>query len=663
MADLGAMPGRRGRPGRRSRSRRGLRSHGFLKPALTVAAFLVLVGVAILADAYYQSYRIYKDVEVVIPSLRQASDYLGKGRLPADDPFGKADDAVKRATRAVAHARFTFKLAGAIPIFGRPVQAIRHGVAAAGEVSSAALITQQAVSDLLGPAARTPRSVRAEDTPLYRGGVLNLKLLEGLGPRLERVVGHLRAADREIRAIQPFVVIPHVNEVKQQAIADATRALRLAERMRAGVRVLPAFLGSDRKMTYLIALQNEADLRGPGGALLAYGLVSVDRGRFDLLAGGSVDDLRVDPRTLGPNVPLRRVDVPLPASVAWYVDHVPKAYPWIGTVNYSPNFPEAAVAWARMVKKTTGVSIDGVIALDQSSVAAMLGTRRIRVPPFRRPITGANLVEVVSHDQYSLPDRVQIEFPAQLIAAAWPKIMDPSPLQASLQSIGESLRQKRIQLWSASPELESQLRELGWDGGVRVRPGDYLYVADSKLVSNKVDYYSRMAIDYRVSIDASGNAQATLEVALTNDSPDGLPRRIAGRPKDVGGYAVNQALMLALVPERARLLEAIPEVGLPDHLEAGAKVFARTIRVGPGETRTVRLRYAIADVVTSVAGGKLYRLVIQHQPLLTPARLTVTVILPRGTRVRAAPRGWTVRGSVLSLETDLNHDLVNEIAF
>jgi hypothetical protein len=188
-------------------------------------------------------------------------------------------------------------------------------------------------------------------------------------------------------------------------------------------------------------------------------------------------------------------------------------------------------------------------------------------------------------------------------------------------------------------------------------------VAGNKLVSNKVDYYSRMSIDYRVAIDASGDAQAKLEVALTNDAPAGLPLRIAGRPKDVGGYAVNEAMLLTFIPERARLLQVLPERGLPDHAEAGAKVVARTIRVRPGETGSVRLRYAIDDVVTPVAGGRRYRLVVQHQPLLTPARLTITITLPRGATVRAAPRGWTVKGNVLTLATELTHDLVQEIAF
>ncbi len=663
FAELDGISVRRRRHSRRPRSRRIARRSGVLKAVLGLSALLLLGLVAVLADAYYQSFQIYKNVEVVTPSLRQASTYLAKGQLAPGDPFRRADRAVRRATHGLENARFTFRLAGAIPLFGRPVHAIRHGVAAAGEVTSAALMTQRAVSDLLGDAARTPASVHATDTPLYRGGVVNVKLLESLSPKLDEVVAHLRAADREIRAIPTMFLVPRVAELKHQAITDSVRAIRLAQRMQAGARVLPPFLGADGKKTYLIALQNQANLRGTGGSLLAYGIVTVDRGRFQLVAGGSVNDIRVDPSSLPPDLPRRRIDVPMPPNVSWYIDHIPRSYPWMGTANFSPDFPAGALTWARMAAKATGLRIDGVIAMDQVAVARALGPREVRVPEYPGTIRGADLVDVVSHDQYLLPYRMQIEFPAQLVAAGWPKILDPSSLQTSLRTFGESLRQKRIQLWLSRRDLERELRGLGWDGGVHVRNGDYLYVADNNVAGNKVDYYGRVSMHYRVTIDPSGDADSTLEVTLTNESPEGLPWLIAGKSHRVGGYAINRALMLSLVPERARLVDALPETGLPDHAEAGAKVFARTVKVRAGRSVTMRLRYTIDRVVTPTAGGKLYRLTIQHQPMLDPAHLTVTVTLPEGTTVHTAPPGWTVKGNVLTLQTRLDHDLVQEIVF
>jgi len=626
-----------------------------LKLVLLAAAILVLGILAATADAYYQSFKVYRDVRVVLPNLRQASDHLARGQLPPGDPFGKADVAVRRARQDVDQARFTFRLTGALPILGRPVNAVRHGVAAASHVTRAALITERVVTDLLGEAVADPVSVRAADTPLYRGGVVNVDLLGETIPRLQRIVSNLRAAHREIRSIPSIPFLSQVDKATREAIADSTRAVRIAERTLAGFRLLPAFLGAEEKKTYLLALQNGTDLRGTGGAVLAYAVITIDKGRFTLIRGGGIND--IDMGFLS-----RRIAVDLTPETQWYVDHVPDL-PWPNAMNYSPNFPQAAVMWARMVAKVTNLRIDGVIGMDQTAVARLLGTRRIRVPAYPRPITGSNLTKVVSHDQYLLPRAQQDAFPAQLIVAAWPKILDPESLQAALKAFGESLAEKRLQLWSGTPNLQQRIRQLGWDGGVRVGEGDFLYVADNKVVPNKVDYYSRISIDYRVTIDGSGNGSAALETTLTNESPPGLPRSIAGRSAGGGGYAVNGALMLAFVPQRAELISAVPGTGLPDHLEAGARVFARTIRARAGGAASMELHYRTPGLVTTAGGRKLYRLTLQHQPMLYPAALTVTVTLPKGATVSAAPQGWTVKGNVLTLETHLTHDVVYEIVF
>ncbi|HEV8421543.1 MAG TPA: DUF4012 domain-containing protein, partial [Actinomycetota bacterium] len=481
---------------------------------LALAAFLLLALVGVLVDAYYQSDRIYGELEVVLPSLRQASDSLAKGQLPSGDPFRTADRAVRRAADAVDNSRFTFKLAGAIPLFGRPVHAIRHGVAAVGEVTRAAAISRRAVEDLLGDAAREPGSVRAADTPLYEGGVVNLKLLRGLTPRLDEVIAHLCAADREIRAIPSVPYLPNVARVRDRAILDAGRAIRLSQRALSGAKLLPGFLGEGGSKTYFVALQNNADLRGPGGGVTAYAILVAKDGRLRIVQGGDIRGFRVGSGS-------SRIRVSLPEELRWYVQNVPHAFTRINGVNYTPNFPLVAEAWARMASKVTGRRFDGVIEMDQFAIARLLGTSKIRVPAYPRPITGRNLVRVVSHDQYLLPVERQLEFPAQLIAAAWPKMLDPRSPQDFLASLGQLLREKRIQLWSAAPDLQEWLRRLGWDGGVRVGEGDYLYVVDNKVVPNKVDYYGRLAVNYDVTIDTSGDAHAKLEVTLTNGSPPG----------------------------------------------------------------------------------------------------------------------------------------------
>src|SRR5262249_13183376 len=117
---------------------------------LGALALIVLLGL-VVADAYAQSYRIYRSVRPVIPQLEQAREFLAEGRVPPGDPLALAVQAAERAQRDAEHARFTFRLTGALPFLGRPVKAARIGAAAAGEAAQAASAIQDMATALLGP--------------------------------------------------------------------------------------------------------------------------------------------------------------------------------------------------------------------------------------------------------------------------------------------------------------------------------------------------------------------------------------------------------------------------------------------------------------------------------------------------------------------------------
>ena len=81
-----------------------------------------------------------------------------------------------------------------------------------------------------------------------------------------------------------------------------------------------------------------------------------------------------------------------------------------------------------------------------------------------------------------------------------------------------------------------------------------------------------------------------------------------------------------------------------------------------GQTENVTFTYSVPNVVRMTPSGKVYRLIVQHQPMAHPVALTVTVTLPKGATVRSAP-GWTVKGRVATFHASLTRDLVREIQF
>src|SRR5262249_35295436 len=159
---------------------------------LSLLALLVLFGL-VVADAYAQSYRIYRAIKPVMPQLEQAQRYLAQGTVPPGDPLGLAIQTAERAQRDAEHARFTFRLTGALPFLGRPVKAARVGAAAAGEAAQAATTIRDLAMRLLG----TPNGGGGQ-SPVFTNGTVDVALLEGIVPSLQSLIDHLEAAKRDI---------------------------------------------------------------------------------------------------------------------------------------------------------------------------------------------------------------------------------------------------------------------------------------------------------------------------------------------------------------------------------------------------------------------------------------------------------------------------------
>jgi hypothetical protein len=548
-------------------------------------------------------------------------------------------------------------MVGAIPFLNRPVVAIRRGVAAATEEAQAASELRDVVQRALGEAAApgAARFGRASNTPIFQNGVVNVKLIAELTPLLESAVGHLQQADADVRAIPSVPFVHEVDDLKAQALAESSQALSLAKDALSGAKLLPSLLGQNGSRTYFLAMENPADQRATGGAVLGYGFLTVSNGRLLLDEGG----------------PIRFIDrrsgyrgAKLPAALQWYIDSDirPRPVARIANINLSPDFPTAAAAWAKLVERGAGRKIDGVIAVDPVAISYLMGPKRtVDISVYPHPITSATVVGAVENGQYRLPHWQQQLFPTQLIRESWDVFKNPSPLVRAVKGMGQALREKHMQLWSVHPDEQAEIARLGWDGSLRLGPGDFLDFTDNKLRSNKVDYYSHVTIDYRATVLPSGEIRSTCDVTYLNATPRGEPKDITFGTRD-GLYALNDALLGLYVPPAAQLMGSRPARVFPDHLEAGAKVFLRKVEIGGGKTARLHFAYTVPNAILSGKDGNVYRLTIRHQPMVNPVALTVTVTLPSGTTVRAAP-GWTVKGNVLSFQTDLIQDLVKEIHF
>jgi hypothetical protein len=612
--------------------------------AILVGVAALLAFGAMLVDGYVQAYRIGKQLEATYPKLRALRSAFSAGQIPDHEAFREAFVAVQDLRARMAGTRFTFPLTADVPFVGRPVRAVRLGGLAVDQIGRVAVLADEMLTKLFGPSGHTP---------LVHGGRIDVNRLSSILPIVDQVPGHLRAALADVKAI-PYVPFFHRFEsLRQEALSQVRNAATLSARAAAGFRLLPDFLGANGPRTYFIGFQNNADQRGTGGAVLAYGLIRVDRGRIELLRFGPINDLDFHPR------PPHHLPPHSPASVRWYL-HETHRLPRINNgLNYTPNFRDVGLAWSNQVQRVASRHIDGAIAVDPVAVAyALRDQGSFTIPAYAGTIDSGNVVQIAEHDQYALPRDLQNALPGQLVGAAFQLITNPRDMLSVVRNLGTALSEKRIQLWFRDPRLEDIVHRMGWDGALEPGPGDYLYLVQDKRALNKVDYFTRQVIDHTVRLAPSGNGTAVTKIRLVDDTPPGQVAYVAGPWHP---YGLNLTMLNLFVPERSEHVVVRPAAPLHtnqpglasvaprrfvQHVEGDARVYTKHVEAWPGHPARLTYLYEVPSMATRLGDGTFrYVLSFQHQPAARAMQATVTVHLPPGSRILHADPAWTVHGA------------------
>src|SRR3954470_8153480 len=411
---------------------------------LAVAVFFVAL-LATVADGYIQALHAGRQLQTLVPLLQSARQDLltdGKGNAGLD----RAEASLAELRSSVDGARFTFGWTGSLPFLGRPVQAVRLGTDAATEAVAGLRLGRDIVEDVTG---------KGGGGGMLHDGSVDLALLRTLGPRVSQIVDHLAAARRDLAAVPSIPLFSQLDRLKAQAVTQADDALRSGRRAQQGVAFLPALLGADGPRTYFLALQNNADLRGTGGAVLAWGLLRVADGRIHLQDGGSIG-------TLDDRQAVEDAHLELPQPVRWYHRATRRPLLVNNGANYTPSFPAAASVWATLVERLRGVHVDGVIAIDPEGAAALFaGQPPVTIPAAPEPIDAETLAPFTEHGQYALPELVQAQIPGQLIAAAFQALTNPRDVLEMTTAVGTAMADKRIQLWMRDGDTSRVIGEMG----------------------------------------------------------------------------------------------------------------------------------------------------------------------------------------------------------
>lgn len=541
---------------------------------------------------------------------------------------------------------------------------------------------------------RGPNKVVSPDPDDEGRSIIRIERVEALGETLGQIRADIAAAAGEFEAIDLDNLPRRLHGEVNDGIEQAESTDELLARAEAGFELLPSILGKDEPRTYIIGFQNSAELRGSGGALLQFEFLTIDDGRPELAGNekgsvGSVYKLDQDRRT---------VDIPLPQD-AWYVREIMDAQRF-GNFNWSPDWPLDAQLGVAYGKRSAELcvpggdnecpefpDVDGMIAVDPVMVENLMPG----VGPFQPRkaffVTRSTVIDVLlskAYAVYPIPsDRRQ--FLGDLVSKFFQRMFSPSQPTELVKGIGDSLATKHMQIWMADEAEQAFVKRMNWDGAIEKAPrSDYLYVVEQNVGGNKLNYSATQTNEVDVTLGEDGGADVSAEVTIANDVRLPQPRWVLGDSK-----SVHRPMLNVYVPQRAQLVGAgagqacplgpplsfecngrldtpTPAVwssGLPpEHSERGKKVWSATLQVPAQQEGSFSLDYRLPGAVQERGDRRVYRLVLQRQPKVTPENLVVRVVVPAGARSIDAP-GFERDGDTLVYERPLTKDTVLEVSW
>ena len=381
-----------------------------------------------------------------------------------------------------------------------------------------------------------------------------------------------------------------------------------------------SFLGGSGDRRYLLAMQNNAEMRDQG-MVLSYAVVHFGGGRITFERQGPISDLALD----GPTA------TPIPPGTQEVFGITEPTTLW-QSVNSTADFDWSGRAMVDMYRQATGSPIDGVVTLDVPGLAALLRVvGPVEVPGLAGPVSAGNAGRVLLNDLYKGLAKGDDQGPRReaLGAVADAVITRLTNGNQDLVGIGSALAEAttggHLRVWSAAPTEQEVFLRAGISGGpARVDADRTFHVAVENRTGTKLDYFVKPSVRQEVRFSGRTDVVVRTTVVIDNQAPTGQPPSYQLGPDQ---YSVNPgdytAWVLLWGPAGANQQASIAESGLT--------LSQAVVKVGAGERREAVFDTLIPGAVRN--GELTVRLV--PQPRLEPVDLSVTLD-PQGRKVEGA---------------------------
>jgi hypothetical protein len=612
-----------------------------------LAGLLILAG--IVALGYFPMSSARTHLLAGKRSLEQGKAYLLAGRpTRAERSFTAAQDSFLRASRALASP--LLQLTRWTPIVGRTPDAV-VAMARAGEL--VALAGQElagAVEDLPGGlAALSPRH-----------GAFPAGRLVSMAPAVRRAEEMVRSALEEVAGTSGSMLVGPVGEGRAQAVEDLGAAHETLETVAVLLDGLPGFLGNEGERRYFFAAENPAELRGTGGLIGAYAIVTMRDGGLEFSEFRPVQGL--------PNFGPDEIEPPSEEFARNYEPFGGAGF-WLN-VNMTPDFPSAAQAILASYRKATGQELDGVISADPFALAELLElTGPVKAEQYGIVVDAESVVAITANEAYRLfPDPAARKLAlGEVAGTVFGRFLDKGGDVEWVGALAGAATDGHIQVYSTDPELQSALVRAGVAGAFGGPPGDFLSIVMNNAGGNKVDYFSSRAVTYSVQLESDGSAVAAADVELRNDAPlSGQPAYVIGPYAGTSERGESVGILTLYCAESCRVRSVerdgtAPEVRIGTEL--GYSYYQDYLRIPSKESSEVTFLLSIAEAWEGNSSGGTYRLTFVNQTTVRPTTLRLVIRAPDGMDIVSTSVPMDVAGSTATWEGIPGYRMALEISF
>jgi len=532
-------------------------------------------------------------------------------------------------------------------------------------------------SAILDAVADAFNSLATSDSSLFDDGAGITSTLEGLIDNEEMLV----ASVAELReSVETLLVLGESGPISLGSLNGVLKdrvkpLLDISEFAVSAPRIAGELFGIDGDRKQFLALAHTSDeLRAVGGFTSSAWLLTFK-------SGALVDREYLEITTIEDSDSLDRY----PEAHEALQTHMDAGRIYMRDVGWDPNFPTVARLATELYAINNTAIVDGVISLNQWSFIE-----------FTSALGGLNTPSgIVEADQLlSVIETGTDDEGTVFLTSIFESLLnsiDGDTLKTNgvdvLRTTSALFASKDLMIYSANPEIQSLIQEIGWGGVFPNSKGDRLGIVDSNIGWNKVDRNIDRKFNYRVDLSELDDPNAELELEYTNrsiadDKKCDIQSQIKGR-----SYSdlLNDCYWnyIRVYFQNGSELEINDELPLdPGSIAAkvgGQLAGSRTIHqmfddngqyisgvmaVDPESSRSVTFRYSLPRQVLQENDGVFeYTLNVIAQGGTRGRQGRVTVKLPDGFEILDDGQYGRVESNVIEYLIDSDRDQVINLKF